>query len=220
MPVPAVADGSAKQSSSANETNDNNNAVGSVTITNPSVEVTLPVLRYGYRTTKATWEELVEIIEVEQNIPKLSRSREQQHEYEVFRYHMKEQYASTLDYILISKFGFEAKHAKDDSCHESDKSDDVCHKWMAYPSLHDVQTPTIILVKNDFPYCVQDNIEHYVLWKLREAITSREILDARDRLTSEPIRSMAILQWINPPNLKSIPEIDHVHFLCKIQKET
>ena len=122
---------------------------------------------------------------------------------------MKQKYRSTLDYILISKFGFDAL---------PEKSDNKKHqtKWMAEPCLKDVTTPTSILVENDFPYCVQDNIVHYVLWKLKVPITPREILEARDELQSQSddIQAKKILQWVNPPNLKSIPEIDHVHFLC------
>lgn len=196
--MPAIVDNNVNASTSANA-NANERLVR---ITNPDVEVTLPVLQYGYRTTKATWEELVEIIEIECNVPKLSRSRAQQHDYEVFRYHMYQQYRSTLDYILISKFGFDGVVEKN-------------QKWMVEPCLEDVTSPKIILVENDFPYCVQDNIVHYVLWKLKEPIAPQEILEAREKLQqSKDINAKEILQWVNPPNLKSIPEIDHVHFLC------
>ena len=211
MPMPIIVDNNTNSSTSDSD-NANANNERRVAITNPNVEVTLPVLQYGYRATKATWEELVEIIEIEGNIPKLSRSRAQQHDYEVFRYHMTQKYRSTLDYILISKFGFDALPEKGDNNTKHQT------KWRAEPCLNDVTTPRSILVENDFPYCVQDNIVHYVLWKLKEPITPHEILEARETLQSPSIENMIrakeILQWVNPPNLKSIPEIDHVHFLC------
>ena len=175
-----------------------------VRITNPDVEVTLPVWDYGYRTTKMRWEDLVQIIEVEAIIPKLTRSLAQQHEYEVFRYHVKEQYASMVDYLLISKFDFEAIPA------EAGKS-------KAHPCLQDSVDSKIILIENDFPYFVEDHIVHYVLWKLKEPITPQEIEDARAELQSEKIGAVELLQWTNPPNIKSVPEIDHVHFLCKLK---
>mmetsp|Transcript_4300 Transcript_4300/g.12328 ORF Transcript_4300/g.12328 Transcript_4300/m.12328 type:complete len:209 (-) Transcript_4300:3099-3725(-) len=187
-----------------------------VTITDPNVKVTLPTLKYGYRTTKSNWDELIQIIEVDYDIPRLSRSRAQQHEYEVFRYHMKQQYRSTVDFILISKFGFDgvlpsvAPNANDE--------EDLEKKWIAHPCLKDVQTPKTILVKNDFPYSVEDNIVHYVLWKIKEPITQQEILDAREELQSDKIKALEILQWVNPPSLQSIPDIDHVHFLCRLSE--
>ena len=218
--MPDIADKNVNLSRSDN-VNGNNGNDRLVTITDPDVEVTLPVLQYGYRTTKATWEELVRIIQIEANLAKLSRSRAQQHDYEVFRYHMKQQYVSTLDYILISKFGFDAIPAPVvESCNGDDNNhnDKNLHakrhpKWMAHPCLQDVKTPQKILVENDFPYCVQDNIVHYVLWKLKEPITAPEISEAREELVSQQ-NAREILQWVNPPNLKSIPEIDHVHLLC------
>ena len=188
---------------------------GLVKITNPDVKVTLPVLKYGYRTTKASWEELIRIIEVEYDIPKLSRSRAQQHDYEVFRYHMKKQYRSTLDFILISKFGFDAVADGDG---DGDGDNNCQQRWKADPCLEDVpkNPQRIILVENDFPYFIEENIVHYVLWKLKEKITPQEISEARERLQSEPVEALELLEWVNPPYLKSIPEIDHVHFLCRL----
>ena len=181
-----------------------------VKITNPDVSVTLPVLKYGYRTTKATWEDLIQFLEVEKDIFKISRSKTQQHEYEVFRHHVKQQYSSTLDYVLISLFGFDAI--------PSDQNDG---KRKAHPSLKDVKTAKILLAENEYPYCIADNVVHYVLWKLKEPIQPNEVLEAREELLSGKTKTKAkiveILQWVNPPNLKSVPEIDHVHLLCKVE---
>ena len=189
--------------------NDRSNDESLVKITNPNVQVTLPVLKYGYRTTKATWEELVQILQVEKNIFKISRSKAQQHEYEVFRYHVKQQYASILDYILVSIFAFEAVPCETSS-----------PKRRAHPRLQDVTTPTILLVENDYPYYLADNVVHFVLWKLKEPLLPQEIRKAREELLSgakTKRKTLDLLQWVNPPNLKSIPEIDHVHFLCKLE---
>ncbi len=177
-----------------------------VVITNPNVEITLPVWEFGYRTTKLTWEDLVQIIEVEAKVQKLTRSLTQQREYEVFRHHVKEQYLSMVDYLLISKFDFESIPAEDGN-----------PKRKAHPCLQDSKEAKIILVENDFPYFIEDHIVHYVLWKLKEPIAPEEIVDARNKLQSNQIGAVEVLQWTNPPNIKSIPEIDHVHFLCRLE---
>ena len=73
---------------------------------------------------------------------------------------------------------------------------------------------------------MEDNVVHYVLWKYNNStsnnkniptsITEKEIEDAKRLLEINPtIHATEILHWSNPPHLKSIPEIDHVHFLCK-----
>mmetsp|Transcript_4049 Transcript_4049/g.10574 ORF Transcript_4049/g.10574 Transcript_4049/m.10574 type:complete len:224 (-) Transcript_4049:143-814(-) len=218
MPLPPDVECSLDSGSKGGTDNGNGNGNGNdvrnsglVKITDPDVKVTLPILKYGYRTTRASWEELVRTIEVEYDIPKLARSRAQQHDYEVFRYHMKRQYRSTLDYMLISKFGFDAVAVDDGNRRQRWKT--------ARPRSEGApgDLRRVILVENDFPYFVEESIVHYVLWKLDEEITPREISEARERLQSEPVKALELLQWVNPPYLKSIPEIDHVHFLCRLE---
>jgi hypothetical protein len=182
------------------------NERGQYTPLQTEVSVDLPVLKYGYRTTRLTWQELIHIINVEKNIPKLSRSEQQQHDYEVFRCHMKRQYASSADYILISKFGFRAV------------SDGSAHRWKATPSLSEIEIPQKILVRNDFPYYVEEGVSHYVLWKTKEKITKEEIIEAQEQLKTQ-LEARDILYWTNPPHLQSLPEIDHVHFLCQINSD-
>jgi len=146
---------------------------------------------------------------------------------------MKQQYRSSLDFILISKFGFDAvspnvnnkDNPRDNTSNSSSNNNNSNsnsnksqpeQKWMAHPCLADIDNPKIILMENDFPYYLEDNIVHYVLWKIKEPITQQEIIDAREELQSEKIKALEILQWVNPPYLQSIPEIDHVHFLCRL----
>jgi hypothetical protein len=182
------------------------NERGQYTPLQTEVSVDLPVLKYGYRTTRLTWQELIQIINVEKNIPKLSRSEQQQRDYEVFRYHMKRQYASSAEYILISKFGFRAV------------SDGSAHRWKAMPSLSEIEITQKILVRNDFPYYVEEGVSHYVLWKTKEKITKEEIVEAQEQLKTQ-LEAHDILYWTNPPHLQSLPEIDHVHFLCRISSD-
>jgi hypothetical protein len=226
---------------------DNNNKVDDrVTIINQNVidMTALPILKYGYRTRKASWNELVQIINIEKDIDKLSRSQLDQYNYEVFRYYMKKQYVSTVDYLLISKFNFSSipvrinktnddgegvgqKKEEENTTDNHDDDDNISSnennfKLRAGSTAAD---SSIILIPNDFPYYVEDNVVHYVLWKYNNStlnnniptsITEKEIDDAKRILELNPtINATEILHWINPPHLKSIPEIDHVHFLCK-----
>ncbi|KAL3940510.1 MAG: hypothetical protein SGBAC_004961 [Bacillariaceae sp.] len=172
-----------------------------VVISDPNVQVSLPNLKYGYRKQRYQWDELKQIIQDEQqDLDKLSRSEEDQREYEVFRYHLKQQYYSIVDYILISKFGFE-KQAKKYT------------RWQAVPSLQESKTSRKVLVKNDFPYYTASNIVHYILWKLKEDLTMDEIQEAETELKTS-FGALDVVHWTNPPRLRSLPEIDHAHYLC------
>jgi hypothetical protein len=218
-----------------------------VTIINRNVVdvTTLPKLKYGYRTRKASWNELVQIINIENDIDKLSRSEIDQYNYEVFRYYMKQQYVSTVDYILISKFNFSSIKVKINKMvkNTTDNHDDNSSSSSSSSSSNSnsnsnsedkftlragstAADSSIILIPNDFPYYVEDNVVHYVLWKYNNSnnsnsipntnITEKEIDDAKHILKTNPrINAIEILHWTNLPHLKSIPEIDHVHFLCK-----
>ncbi|CAJ1931137.1 unnamed protein product [Cylindrotheca closterium] len=182
----------------------NNNIQGGVVISSPDAHVPLPNLKYGYRKERYRWEELKAIIHDEQDLDKLSRSENDQREYEVFRYHLKQQYSSIVDYILITKFGFEK--AKNDT-----------GLWRSIPSLQESKIPRKTLVKNDFPYYTAPNIIHYILWKIKEDLTPTEIEQADTELKTS-YGALDVVEWTNPPHLKSLPEIDHAHFLCLIKE--
>lgn len=79
------------------------------------------------------------------------------------------------------------------------------------PEKHDCQTSRLVL--NDFPYYFEDNIEHWVYWKLGSTITELEIKNTINSFSQDK-KYLEISFWINPPHLKSLPDIDHVHFVC------
>jgi hypothetical protein len=94
------------------------------------------------------------------------------------------------------------------------------------------------LVKNDFPYHTVDNVEHWILWKLNNdvmtgcsnhhdrksdgsadalsccSITASELETAMNDLRANLGNVVDVLHWVNPPHLKTVPELDHVHILC------
>lgn len=79
------------------------------------------------------------------------------------------------------------------------------------PEKHDCQTSRLVL--NDFPYYFEENIEHWVYWKLGSTITESEINNTINSFSQDK-KYLEISFWINPPHLKSLPDIDHIHFVC------
>jgi hypothetical protein len=167
--------------------------------------IPLPKLQYGYQRTPLTWEQLQDIILVENNLAKLSRSSSQQREYEIFRFCLIHIYASALDYILISKFQFDKKRGEDG-------------RWQAVPSLQESTETRQVLVLNDFPYFTEDGIVHHILWKLKGSILPVEIEEAKKNIQSQ-MNAVDSLHWINPPHLQSLPDIEHVHILSRLQTD-
>jgi hypothetical protein len=96
-------------------------------------------------------------------------------------------------------------------------------------------SPKTIVVRNDFPYYTAENIHHYVLWKLHGICSDDDIAQAKEDVKQElelgdvenengdDEKGQAVvvdcLHWINPPHLKSLPDIDHVHILCLLQQQ-
>jgi len=162
----------------------------------------LPQREYGYRIEPFTWPELIQIIDKENNLAKLSRSVPQQTEYEVYMRQLKSEWKTVCDYILHSKFGFEKRRSDENGL------------WVAYPPVSATTEPQRVLVLNDFPYYNAPGIYHYVLWKIGGDVTDQEIEEARRELCDSLQDVEGLLHWKNPPHLKSLPDIDHIHILC------
>ena len=171
--------------------------------------VRLPYFKYGFRTEPFEWEELVKIIAVDEDLAKLSRSVEQQKDYEIYRRELLKEWKTVVDHVLVSKFPstFEKRH------------DPEVDRYVAHPPIEEavatVEEPQQVLVPNDFPYYTQTGIEHWVLWKLGGECSDEDIQKAIEELKER--FGDDIICWVNPPGLKSLPEIDHVHFLGKLQ---
>lgn len=167
--------------------------------------IQLPVLEYGYPTNPYTWKQLQTIILLEKDLAKLARSRSQQREYEIFQYCLKREYASVLDYILVTKFGLERRVSDGDG------------RARAFPPLKDFFEVKKVLVENDFPYFNEDGIYHFLLWKINEKVLPCDIVEAKESLRRK-LEVVDTLHWINPPHLQSILDIEHVHILCRVEK--
>jgi hypothetical protein len=179
----------------------------------PTITISIPTLKYGYRNEPAPWTELVRIIQ-EDDLARLSRSESQQREYEIFRYYLKLYYKSIVDFVLCTKFGIPMQWNEETKLWQASSADDVNSETTTTTTTTTPTTDTgrMVLVPNDFPYSMQPGIIHYILWK-RTKITPSDIEEATDELKKQ-LSAEDIVFWVNPPNLKSLPEIDHVHFLC------
>jgi hypothetical protein len=170
----------------------------------PSVPI--PSRKHGYRTLPFSWSELQQIVVEEQDLARLSRSIQQEETYQRYRQELLNEYKSVYDHILHSKFGI-AKKFNEDS-----------QRWETQPEESEDSTEIrIALVPNDFPYYTQAGIKHWVLWKLNGSITQDDVEQAKTDLRSRLGDVRDLIHWENPPHLKSLPDIDHVHILVRCE---
>ena len=203
----------------------------------------LPPAKYGYRTTRYEWSELCSIILVEHNLDKLCRSVDQQMEYELFKQQLTKTWKTVMDYVLCTKLDFpRCVHAETGLAYaqlpvnpsSSPDSLSVTETDTTVSTSSPVPSPKTIVLRNDFPYYMAKNIYHYVLWKLHGICSDDDIAQAKEDVKQElelgsdgedagdGENGQAVvvdcLHWINPPHLKSLPDIDHVHILCLLQQ--
>lgn len=161
---------------------------------------------HGYRIFPFSWDELQEIVG-NRDLSYLCRSIEQQHKYEIYKIHLKNQWETVHDHILCSKFGIEPVIAtqtgrRKASLDLGNLPDDLLR---------------VSLLPNEFPYFTEEPIQHWVLWKLGQDCSEEDVNWAKDQLQARigPVRDF--IHWTNPPHLKSVPDIDHVHILSLLE---
>ena len=176
--------------------------------------IRLPVLAHGYRTVPCGWDELVDIVLHQKDLAKLSRSEEQQYNYELYKQNILLQWDTMTDYVLYTKFP-NVFTKVDGTLIDSPPQ----RRWKVHPPIESISTKQMALVKNDFPYYMDDNIEHWILWKLGgEAINDVDIENAKqDLCTYHNLRENDFIHWVNPVHLKSIPNIEHAHILGRVK---
>jgi hypothetical protein len=175
-----------------------------------SVKVSLgPGRTFG--TEPLGWEELKDIVNNKKDFSVLTRSIQGEKVYSVYKEHVTRTWKSMYHHVLHHKFQFEKR-----LCYESTEP-----RWEAHPKLGDQNCAQVRLLPNDFPYFLANNIEHWCLWKLKGDIAEEDLLVAKEQLVAMKSTHgtlLDLLSWINPPNLKSLPEIDHAHLIVLRQQ--
>ncbi|KAL3926387.1 MAG: hypothetical protein SGBAC_013498, partial [Bacillariaceae sp.] len=163
------------------------------------------------------------------NLAKLSRSVAQEQDYQRALGQLRHEWNSTKDYILHAKFNLPKRLDKETQLYSVDEEDTAAsNQGGQHESLRRI-------VPNDFPYFCAPGIAHWVLWKYgtNSEIATEDIDWAIKELSlliqpsaddgsssSNVLDRNNVIYWENPPNLKSLPEISHVHILLRdIPKE-
>lgn len=147
-----------------------------------------------------TWEECSEIVS-SGALDKLARSAEQRGQYISGIAKLGEKYKTIVDAICIDKLKY------------PNEEDPETSKLRVIES----QKPTtkiISFVPNDFPYYLDDNILHYLLWS-NVSISG----DEADAIITEkfPKAKFEYRKFCNPPALQSIPSVFHYHVFIRPQ---
>ena len=192
----------------------------------------------NYAAMKYSWTDLTEIING-RHFDRLKRSIQQERIYREYTNKLKRNWISIHDYILHSKFNYDivtvpqntrenlgCKNIEPDGISSDECTSEMrrietpplgCRLAATRPDNEASFVPERLIVKNDFPYYLEDEIEHWVLWKLgdlSESDVDWGIAQLRNKDTYKEI-----LYWINPIHLKSLPDIDHAHIVCFAKRD-
>lgn len=133
----------------------------------------------------------------------LGRSPSQHKTYLDFLASVKREFASISDFVLANRIKMRT---------EIDASNKI---YVPRPFDLNYSGKTFLLL-NDFPYNFSEDVFHFCLWKINDKVSPSDIDKAIDKLKSmQRGSSFEFLSFINPPHLKSIPDIDHAHIIVR-----
>jgi hypothetical protein len=135
---------------------------------------------------------------------RLTRSERGKLAYEEHKRKISQHWATMADYLLSSKFCLPTTAGPDGKL-RADRN-------------HHTKRETLLLVPNDFPYDLETDCRHYVLWKLDGSVALADVDDAVQQL-QRLYRMVDYAHWINPGALKSVREIDHAHIVFAVESE-
>jgi len=110
------------------------------------------------------------------------------------------QWNTSRDFILNRFFGSEYE------------TDPLTSRFAIVPNTHKYR---VYFVPNDFPYHVEDGIEHWILWSLDEMSSeeAKRFLDAK--LIGPEGQFLEYVYFVNPPAIQSIPDVFHFQVFYK-----
>ncbi|KAK9818142.1 hypothetical protein WJX72_007762 [[Myrmecia] bisecta] len=156
----------------------------------------------GFCLEPTSWEKASRLAEenTEASLGQLGRHPSDIIVYRRFRSKVLKEYVSMGDFIKVSVFGFEITTEADG------RKAAVTPSEPAQPP----DSPTIYWKPNDFPYYLDEGVEHHCVW-CRTALSEQQLKEfaAAHREGHEWI------YFVNPPALASIPAVWHAHILSR-----
>ena len=145
------------------------------------------------------------------NLHILGRNFEQHREYKIFMDNIKCGWSSASDFILAEKIGLPF-------CIGTDGKKTVIRSEIVTDPRY---TGKLFLLENDFPYNFESNMKHFCLWKIGGKINvGGDDCEIRGEMARIGYPSSQLndtwCYYINPPNLKSILDLDHAHIIIRI----
>ncbi|KAJ9508737.1 hypothetical protein QJQ45_028033 [Haematococcus lacustris] len=122
-------------------------------------------------------------------LAQLRRKAEDVEAYQAYLHKLKSEYASTVDYLMITVFKAQR------TVLTGGKVAAVAPAWVACPD----QAPVIVWRLNDFPYWFEPGIQHWVLWSSRP-LPHQAVLDE----VAGHWPGSQCLHWVNPVQLQSV----------------
>lgn len=143
--------------------------------------------------TELKWEEVCELLR-EGNFESFNRNKENTEKYENNKIDTRNTYKSTKDMILINMLN-----------HKSTVMD---NKLAATYCENNLRTN---LCPNNFPYLLESNILHLLLWSIEE-LTDEEV----SRILKSKLNGKEYIYFRNPEHLRSIPSVFHIQVFIKL----
>ncbi|KAL6043442.1 hypothetical protein QOT17_023895 [Balamuthia mandrillaris] len=164
----------------------------------------------GTRPTRLRWDELKRFIEVEKKLDQLGRLPEDLQVYLARVAELKREYKTVGDFVLCREFGLTSEIDESDGKRFVPSS--AIEERRSRTSSNSVLEEDYTFVPNDFPYAVDKDIEHHLLWSLHELDEAQVAqIVAKER----PAHLYETICCVNPTHLKSVLNVFHAHIFSR-----
>jgi hypothetical protein len=145
-----------------------------------------------------SWDTIKDIVDSGDLAP-LGRSDTQQAVYDDFRSRLNSEWESVSDFVLATKFDIHAE-INPSTGKKAARRDEICED-------------KIVMHRNDFPYHFESGVNHFLIWKIGSQLTAEDVENCVREIWNNTANVKDVITYVNPPHLKSIPDIDHAHIL-------
>lgn len=168
-----------------------------------AVPTAKPLLSPQYLETPLPWDIVVEAVSTgDMDCIGGGRSKAQVEDYKAYRDQLLMEWTSVGEYMKTEIFGFST--VVEDGKRKSNAPLGAVHR--------------VVWRENEFPYFLPADIEHHCIWSHPKELSVPQIEEVLRR--QRPDNEFEYVWFVNPPHLKSVPDVDHAHVLSrKIRKE-